>query len=744
MIGKTISHYRISGKLGEGGMGVVYRAEDDRLGRTVALKFLTDSYARDKQAVERFKREARAASALNHPNICTIYDIDECEGQPFMVMELLEGETVKNRLTLGSLPADELLDLAIQLADALDVAHKRGIVHRDIKPANIFVTARGQAKILDFGLAKLMEQRTGRAALAVGAGDWGNTAVFAENLTNPGTALGTVAYMSPEQARGEEVDSRTDIFSLGVVLYEMATGKEAFAGNTSAVVFDAILNRTPPDPLRLNPNLPPGLDVILNKMLEKSPQDRYESASRLKAELQRLKRDSDSGRNAASDSGRTAPSDSGRTAAGNLPAECSVAVLYFENLSGAKEDEYFRDGMTEDVITELSHIKTLKVFPRAAVLAFRDQPVTGPQVGQQLHATYVLTGSLRRAGNRLRITGQLVETRSGHALWVERFDRELKDVFDVQDEIARSITQALRITLSPQEETAIASKPTENLQAYDFYLRGRSLARRVTRSDLEFAMQMFERAIELDSRFALAHAGVANACGEYYEWHEHSDRWLEKGSTAAENALLLEPNLAEALLAQGRIAYAVKRFEEGIRFAQQAIKRKPDCDGAYFVLARAYIASGHPEKVLAITDAAVAANGDDYNVYVPLMVATQRAGDTEAARRLRQRCLEALEQQLSLVPEDVRARILLASNLAWLGRTEDAAAALQIAIALRPNDANILYNAACTYAILQNKPEALRLLKKLDEMGHLNKGYTRQDSDFECLHGDPEFEALLA
>jgi tetratricopeptide (TPR) repeat protein len=337
-----------------------------------------------------------------------------------------------------------------------------------------------------------------------------------------------------------------------------------------------------------------------------------------------------------------------------------------------------------------------------------------------------------------------VETRTGHSAWAERYDRELKDVFEVQDEIARSISQALRITLSPQEEKAIATKPTDNLQAYDFYLRGRSLVRRVTRSDLEFAMQMFERAIELDAGFALAHAGVATACGEYYEWHEHNQRWIDKGKAAAERALSLIPQLPEALLAQGRIAYATKNFEDATRLVLQAIEGKRDCDGAYFVLARGYIAAGQPEKAAAITEQAMAANGDDYNVYIPLMVAIERCGDANAARHVRERCQAALEQQLTLVPEDVRARVLLATNLAWFGRTEEAVQALQIAVALRPHDANILYNAACAYSVLKRKKEALDLLKKLDEIGHLNKGYTREDSDFAFLRGDPEFEALVA
>src|SRR5437870_4059520 len=545
LIGQFLLHYKIVRKLGSGGMGVVYEAQDSQLGRRVALKFLPPETARDSQLLERFQREARAASSLNHPNICTIHAIEQHERRHFIVMELLEGQTLAQERQ--PMEIDRLLPLAIQIADALESAHAKGIVHRDIKPANLFLTDRGQVKILDFGLVKMSHGEIAKGPSV----ESGETLVFNSELTSPGVAVGTVSYMSPEQARGQLVDARTDLFSTGTVLYQMATGTLPFQGDTSAVIFDAILNRDPRSAAELNPMLPPDFVRILDKALEKDRDLRCQTATELKTDLSRLKRDLEFSKRRAkgkTDSDAGAQKQTGK----------SVAVLYFENLSGAKEDEYLRDGITEDVITELSKIRGLNIFSRPTVLGFRDKPVTPAQVGQQLGAACVLTGTLRRAGARLRINAQLVDTRTDFPLWSERFDREMKDVFEIQDEMARKIAEALRVTLSPDELEALAIKPTENLQAYDLYLRGKRYARRQTRQDLEFALQMFENAVSIDLSFALAYAACANACAMFYCNYSRDQVWVERAREASGKAVALRWDLPEVQVSQAWVLYAAE------------------------------------------------------------------------------------------------------------------------------------------------------------------------------------------
>ncbi len=724
MIGKTVSHYRVLERLGGGGMGVVYRAQDTRLGREVALKFLPDELARDRQAIERIQREARAASSLNHPNLCTIYDIDEYDGRPFIAMELLEGETLKHRISGRALPLDEVVGCGVQLAEGLAAAHAKGIIHRDIKPANIFLTRSGQLKILDFGLAKVtsrlgLPEAVGVTAMA--------TAGLEEHLTSPGASLGTVAYMSPEQARGEPLDTRTDIFSFGAVLYEMATGQLPFPGSSAAVIFEGILSRAPVPPARLNSAMTPELERVIARAMEKEPVARYASASAIAEDLKRLRR----------------PAETAATPAAAPASEKSVAVLYFENRGGGPDDEYFRDGITEDLITELMKIPGLQVLSRSAVLSYRDKPLTPAEIGQQLHTAYVLEGSIRRAGNRLRLNAQLVETRTGHGLWGERYDRQMEDVFAIQDEIVRSIAKALRVMLSDQEKRALARVPTANVKAYDYYLRGRQFFHQFRRRGYDYARQMFQRAIEIDPGYARAHAGVAYCHCYLYMYWEATDANLREAEVASRRSLELDPQLAEGHVARGLAVSLSKQFDEARIEFETAIRLDPKLFEAYYFYARACFQEGKNEDAARLFEKASEVNPDDYQSPSLLGMVLGALGRTAEAEQAYRRGAATAEKHLELHPDDARSLYLGAGCLACIGEHRRAIEWAQAALGIDPEDCGVCYNVACVFSNEGRIDEAIDCLEKAMWHGHWYRRWAEKDPDLNNLRSHPRFQALM-
>ncbi|UCG51056.1 MAG: protein kinase [Candidatus Latescibacterota bacterium] len=709
MIGQTISHYKILEMLGEGGMGVVYRAKDLKLKRIVALKFLPTGLTQDEDAKKRFLREAQGASALQHNNICTIHEIDETpDGRFFMCMDFYRGETLKDKTARGPMPVDEAIGFAIQVAEGLARAHRAGMVHRDIKSANIMVTEDNVVKILDFGVAKL----TG-----------------VTEVTRTGTVLGTASYLSPEQARGDKIDHRTDIWSLGILLYEMLTGELPFKGDFGPAVVYAILHGDPVPLEELRPDISVEVRRIVERAMTKDRVHRYQDVGRM---LEHLRAPA-----TVTDSGWTP-----EVAAPKKP-ERSIAVLPFVNMSADKDQDYFCDGIADEIINALAKVDDLRVTARTSSFSFKEKNQDIREIGRKLNVETVLEGSVRRVENRVRVTGQLINVSDGYHLWSDQYNRELEDIFVIQEEIAESIVQALKLQLTEREKRAIERAPTKNVQAYDYYLRGRKFFYQSKRSGIEFACEMFSKAIKTDPDYALAHAGLADCHSYLCLYFGGGEEHMSKAQESSATALELDPELAEAHAARGLALSVGKRYDEAEREFNIAILLDPKLFEGYYFYARTCFAQGKFEKAIEMYHRAGEVNPEDYQAPSLEAFTYRTMKRMEEAKEVYRRSLEAIEKHLDFNPDDSRAIYLGATALIDLGEPERARRWVRRAEAIDPEDPYLLYGVACFHSRLGDADEAVRYLEKAFGAGFAHKDWVEHDSDFDPIKDDPRFRALV-